>query len=168
MSEKFEKAFKEVLDYEGGYSNHESDRGGATKYGVTKEVARNAGYEGDMKDLSLEKAKEIYQEGYWEYEDLPARIGIECFDQAVNFGLHTANKHLQMAVNCFRENEIDIDGIMGPNTAVAVNECEHPGEIIKIMNILQGERYVKLALSDSSQKAFIRGWLKRVGIEKGR
>jgi len=166
VSEKFEKAFEEVLDYEGGYSNHEADRGGKTKYGVTKEVAREAGYEGDMRDLSLEKAKEIYRENYWQYENVPVQVGIECFDQAVNMGVFTATKHLQMAVNCFRENEIAIDGIMGPNTAAAVNSCKYTDELVKIMNILQGERYVKLALNDPSQKVFIRGWIKRVDINK--
>ena len=166
MSKKFEKAFEEVLNYEGGYSNHEADRGGITKFGITEEVARAAGYEGDMRDLSLEKAKEIYRENYWQYENVPVQVGIECFDQAVNMGVFTATKHLQMAVNCFRENEIAIDGVMGPNTAAAVNEFEYTDELVKIMNILQGERYVKIALNDPSQKVFIRGWMKRVEIEK--
>jgi lysozyme family protein len=166
VSEKFERAFQEVLNYEGGYSNHEADRGGATKFGITEEVARQAGYEGDMQDLSLEKAKEIYRENYWEYEDLPVEIGIECFDQAVNMGNFTANKHLQMAVNCFREDEIAIDGIMGSNTAAAVNSCKYIDELVKVINILQGERYVKIALNDPSQKIFIRGWIKRVAINK--
>lgn len=39
---------------EGGYVNHPSDPGGATNHGITQAVAREKGYEGDMRDLKRE------------------------------------------------------------------------------------------------------------------
>jgi lysozyme family protein len=33
---KFEKAFEEVLYWEGGYVNHPKDPGGCTKYGISQ------------------------------------------------------------------------------------------------------------------------------------
>ena len=56
----FEIAFEKLLKHEGGYSDHAADPGGKTRYGVTEAVAREVGYKGDMRDLSLDLAKRIY------------------------------------------------------------------------------------------------------------
>ena len=38
-----------VLDTEAGYVDNPDDSGGKTKYGITEEMARFYGYEGDMR-----------------------------------------------------------------------------------------------------------------------
>ena len=52
-----EKYLDELIKREGGYVNNPADRGGATKYGITQAVARENGWNGNMKDLPLEFAK---------------------------------------------------------------------------------------------------------------
>ena len=74
----FAKAMRKVLQHEGvkfigdipdpnhtGYSNHVDDPGGITNYGVTRRVARDNGYTGDMRELPYIKVLEIYEKKYW-------------------------------------------------------------------------------------------------------
>ena len=54
----FDKAFDHTVGKEGGYSNHPSDRGGETMWGITIAVARDYGYSGNMREMPVETAKE--------------------------------------------------------------------------------------------------------------
>ena len=86
---QFDEALDHVLREEGGYSNHPSDPGGATRYGITQRIARAHGYKGDMKSLPLSIAKDIYKESYWDAchcDELPPGIRLAVFDAAVNSG----------------------------------------------------------------------------------
>ncbi|OCL26565.1 secretion activating protein [Orenia metallireducens] len=165
MNEHFEKAFQKVLRFEGKYSDDEDDYGGKTKYGISKSVARKNGYQGDMKALSLNQAKEIYYQNYWinlNYHEIEhIDIAIECFEQAVNIGPKRATSNLQRAYNLLATEEITVDGIVGPNTLSGVNNSPYIFELLQLLNILQGERYISICEADNSQKKFIRGWLKR-------
>lgn len=169
MDDEFELAFKKVLDYEGGYSDEKEDHGGKTKYGITEELARDYGYEGEMKDLDLDEAKEIYYREFWAkhfYSWIKdERIAIEVFEQAINMGARTANKHLQKAYNLLAEEEIGVDGIIGQRTLDAVNNFEHNSGLFKLLNILQAKKYIDIVKNDESQQKFIRGWLKRVELD---
>ena len=40
-----------IYSVEGGFVDDKADRGGPTKYGVTQQVAREAGYRGNMRDF---------------------------------------------------------------------------------------------------------------------
>ncbi len=65
MKENWEKAISFVLKWEGGYSNDPYDSGGETKYGISKRSYPNL----DIKNLTLEQAKEIYKRNYWDKID---------------------------------------------------------------------------------------------------
>lgn len=56
-----EQFLNELIQREGGYVNDPTDRGGATKYGITEAVARANGFKGNMRDLPLDTAKAIYK-----------------------------------------------------------------------------------------------------------
>ena len=45
-----------LLGKEGGYTDHPSDRGGPTNWGITEKVARAYGYTGDMRELERDLA----------------------------------------------------------------------------------------------------------------
>lgn len=116
-----------TIKVEGGYVNHEDDLGGATNYGITESVARSYGYEGDMKDLPLELARDIYCEDYYykpKYyllEDISEAITKELFDTGVNCGVKVPVKFLQRILNVFNNkgtyyDDIAADGYMGNDT----------------------------------------------------
>ncbi len=168
MDKKFDRAFKKVLKLEGGYSNDPNDYGGKTKYGISERMAKDLGYNGEIKDLSKEQAKEIYYNHYWKnlnYDQLKdEKLYIECFEQAVNLGARRANLHLQRAYNLLAKEELVTDGIVGSKTLYKVNNCNHIDYLLKLLNIMQGVEYIRIAEQDKSQKKFIRGWLRRVRV----
>lgn len=150
----FDTAIKHVLLAEGGYSDHPSDPGGKTMYGITEAVARRAGYRGDMRELPLDLAKRIYREEYWNAvraDELPAGIRHVMFDAAVNSGPPQAIKWLQRAVG------VADDGVLGPKTLAAVGALS--ADSVRMKLIAQRLRFMS---SLSNWPAFGRGWVKRM------
>ena len=112
----FDTAFTRLMGHEGKFSDHAADPGGATCWGVTERVARERGYQGDMRSLPQDFAKGVYHAGYWKpcrCDELPIGVRFAVFDAAVNSGVSQSVKWLQRAVGV-RE-----DGVIGPQTLAA-------------------------------------------------
>jgi lysozyme family protein len=66
----YDKALHSVLAHEGGYTNHPSDPGGPTNFGITIGDYRryvNAGATAsDVRAMRAEEAKAIYRQRYWD------------------------------------------------------------------------------------------------------
>lgn len=89
MRHNFDEAFKIVIGHEGGYANDPKDPGGETKYGIAKKFHPGL----DIKNLTLDEAKEIYRSEYWEpagCNGLPYPEDLIVFDTAVNMGVSKA------------------------------------------------------------------------------
>ncbi|REC94876.1 glycoside hydrolase family 108 protein [Kushneria indalinina] len=150
----FEKAFERLIGHEGGYVNHPDDPGGATKWGITQRTAREAGYHGDMRDLTRDRAREIYLTGYWlraKCDQYHGAIGYQLFDIAVNSGIGNAIRMLQRAAG------VADDGIIGPVTLAAIN-AHDPLALIVLLNAERQAFYTRL----STWETFGKGWSRRV------
>lgn len=150
----FDQAFDKLIGHEGGYVNHKDDKGGATNWGVTESVARSAGYIGDMRDLTLDKAKAIYRTSYWtpiRADQLPAILRYSVFDACVNSGVSQAIKWLQRSLNV-----VD-DGLIGPATLSAANFNDARATLAHF----NGHRLEFMA-GLPNWPAFGRGWARRV------
>jgi hypothetical protein len=88
----FDKAMEFIARWEwsnrkdGGYTNDPADPGGETRWGISKK----AHPEENIKDLTYERACEIYKEEYWEPLGCSKRdvgLGSAIFDTAVNCGV---------------------------------------------------------------------------------
>lgn len=176
-----EQLIDEVIAREGGYSHHPADRGGATRWGVTETVARAHGYAGDMRDFPREDAAAIYARIYWERPNFAAvarrapRLAAELFDTGVNMGSAVAAGFLQRALNALNRGASDypdlvLDAAIGPKTLAAFDaflDRRGPlGEtvLLKAVEALQGERYLRLAEHRPANEAFLYGWLaNRIG-----
>lgn len=134
----FDKALKDLLGIEGGYSDHASDRGGKTRYGITESVAQKRGYQGPMHDLPLELAQRIYREDYWEVNRLDPisewdeAVALELFDTGVNQGARVAARYLQRALNLLNRrgstfSNLEVDGLIGPRLSVLAISCNQSG-----------------------------------------
>lgn len=113
----FDLAFDRLIGNEGKYSNNPADPGGETMWGVTKRVALEFGYTGDMKALPRETAKVIARKGYWDRahcDEYDPAIGFQVLDSCFNNGYGNGVRFLQRAANV-----VD-DGAMGPVTIKAV------------------------------------------------
>lgn len=98
----YDEALRRLLAHEGGYSDHPSDPGGPTKFGITiadyrKYVKANASAD-DVKAMSVAQAKAIYRARYWDAQrcdDLPAGVDYAMFDYGVNSGIGRSGKVLR-------------------------------------------------------------------------
>lgn len=173
MSKHFKKSFDKVIIAEGGYSDDPMDSGGKTKYGITQKVANRFGYRGDMKDLSLETAENIYKANYWDVMQLDsvakvsAKIAHEMFDTGVNTGNVRAVTFLQQSLNVLNNGQkeykdLTVDGLMGNNTLKAfrshMRQRKNDKVLLRMLNCLQGSYYILLATKREKDEKFIYGW----------
>lgn len=176
-----DRLIDDVLRREGGYSNHPHDIGGETNWGITISTARQHGYNGPMRVLPKSEAHAIYKRIYWlkpqfdKIASLTPKVAEEMFDTGVNMGVGTAISFTQRALNALNRQERDykdlqIDRVIGPATLTALRgylrKRGAKGEIVLLRAIeaLQGERYIRLAEKRSANESFLYGWLEhRIG-----
>lgn len=94
-----------MLAHEGGYTNHPSDPGGPTNWGITLRDARlywkRDASALDVRAMPLSVAKQIYRERYWNAlrcDELPLGVDYALFDYGVNSGVSRARKVLTRIV----------------------------------------------------------------------
>ncbi|EBX6605131.1 hypothetical protein DS160_25185, partial [Salmonella enterica subsp. enterica serovar Enteritidis] len=78
------------VNIEAGYVNNPKDLGKATNHGVTELTAREYGYKGDMRDLSLETALDIYNKLWWQRMRLDQimKMNVLLADRMFDFGIN--------------------------------------------------------------------------------
>jgi len=166
----------EVIGREGGFSDHPADKGGATRWGVTEAVARAHGYRGEMRCYPREEAVAVYRRIYWlrpgfdRVAQFAPRLAAELFDTGVNMGPEVAVGFLQRALNALNRGathyaDIPVDRRIGDRTVLALKRFVArrgpAGEkvLLKAVEALQGERYLRLAEQRPANEAFLYGWL---------
>lgn len=161
---KFDKFFEYILKVEGGYSNVTHDKGGETKFGITKNVAKSYGY--DVSNLTKAQAKEIYFKNYYLKNNLDKivndKIALSIFDWLVNSGVW-AIKKAQLSL-CNLGYKVVIDGIIGKNTINALNLVD-TNDFLNEYHKIQKLFYEAIVKTSPTQKKFLRGWLNRITIK---
>ena len=187
---KFELAHKIVMQHEGGYANNPKDRGGETYKGVSrKNFPLWAGWsivdrvkmmnpkpgsidnllqsQTDLQNMVLS----FYKTNFWDALNLDAindqAIAVEMYDTGVNMGTGVAALFLQRSLNVSNKNgndypDLPLTGNVGPKTAQYMNEHKRPAEVLKVLNCLQGARYISIMEANPDQEIFFRSWFCRV------
>lgn len=161
-AENYPALFERVLVHEGGYSNDRDDPGNwtggkvgsgellGTKYGIAANTFPNE----DIKNLTKERARELYRSLYWgkvKGDQLPAGVDWAVLDYAINSGPFRAAVSLQRAL------KVADDGAIGPLTLKALGTA-NPA---KIINAICDERLAFMKKLAHWPK-YKNGWTRRV------
>ena len=147
---RFDKFITIIFNNEGFLSDNKNDKGGVTKYGISKAAYPNL----DIAHLTIEHAKEIYLTDYY----LPMKIdrienellALHVFDFGVNAGITRAIKYLQKTA------VVGADGVIGEKTLTAVNSQDLAQKFIETR-----KQYYK-TIATGRNTVFLKGWLNRV------
>lgn len=163
---------KFILSFESSkYTYRKSDRGGATKFGVTLATWKKVGYDKngdgiitaeDIKLLTEEDYNCVFKQNYWDVcwgdHIKDQSVANLLIDFAYNSGASRAVRYIQ---SCVGTNQ---DGVMGQNTISAINNYSKGQwalfDILKVKRIAYLHQVVK---DDPSQGVNLKGWLRRVG-----
>ena len=144
----FDTAFSRLIDSEGGYVNDPADPGGETKFGISKRSYPDV----DIANLTLDQAKAIYLRDFWSpLGDAHPAIKFQCFDFAVNSGIGTAIRKLQLAVG------VADDGHWGPKSAAALAAMD----LNDVLMRFAAQRLLFMT-SLSTWGEFGKGWARRI------
>jgi len=118
-TESYNVALTRLLKDEGGYTDHPSDPGGPTNFGITLADARrywkgNATAD-DVRALPQTVARKIYRERYWNAlrcDELPAGVDYAVFDYGVNSGVGRAGKVLRRVLKLSDRTSIVSDKVI--------------------------------------------------------
>jgi lysozyme family protein len=187
----FDIAFKISMGHEGGYANDPVDTGGETIFGITRrdwpnsqiwkkvdEYKKNHDIKAAIPLMNkdpylLALAKEIYKKSYWDVNSLDKinnqTIANELFDTGINMGIGIASRFLQRALNYTNRNQIlyrdiSIDGNVGPATLHMINNHPNITLVLKVLNVLQGSRYIEIIERAPAQERFVMSWFSRVSL----
>lgn len=158
-SKRFDKAMDTVLKNEGGYVFNPADKGGETKYGISKRAYPDL----DIKNLTKEYAVTLYKKNYWEkfpfYAIKDDDVAIKMFDLAVNMGTKKAIQILQRALTKCGIKLID-DGVAGTLTLDAINKID-AATLLIAMKECAADYYRAIVANNPAQQVFLKGWLNR-------
>jgi len=152
----------DLLKREGGFVNDPSDRGGATKFGIT--LATLGWYLGrpatidDVRNLDIEVARAIYEKRYLKAPGFDKISWVPLQNQLVDFGV---NSGPQVAIMNLQEIlGVETDGILGPKTLEALKNSD-PTRV----NVSLAKRRImmitRIVRRDPSQVKFLSGWVSR-------
>ena len=189
----FEKAYKKLVRFEGGYVFDKDDKGGETYKGIARnyhstwkgweviDAVKNIFTSDINKTLNeneylQELVKEFYKVKFWDVflcDSLSYQIAEEIFEISVNTGIMRATIILQTALNLLNRNEkfypdIKIDGKVGPQTLSTLRLCLQKNSeklLFNVLNILQGAFYAELMLDNPVYEKYI-GWFSRIEFLK--
>lgn len=113
----YDDAFRTAIGHEGGYVFNPKDPGGETKFGLAKKYNPDL----DIKNLTLDQAKNIYKERYWDKYKLDQfndEHKTEAFNMLINSPSRAA-KAIQRTVG------VKPDGAIGPKTIEAMSKYKN-------------------------------------------
>jgi lysozyme family protein len=172
----YSKFINDIISKEAGYTNHPSDKGGPTNFGITEAVARANGYSGDMKDLPRAFTERVYAQRYIiapkfdKVAEINEAIASELIDTGVNMGPTVAAMALQRwlnALNLHGSKYADLfpDGALGPVSLDALRKFlawrgqDGVKVLLRALNSSQAMRYLEITENNEKQEDFLFGWM---------
>lgn len=163
----FTKALQFIAKWEGGFSDHKSDRGGATNFGVTQATydryRKNSGLPlQPVKFIHESEVQAIYKLYYWmqvKGDAFEYPLALCLFDAAVQHGAGRSVRWLQEIVGAKQ------DGDIGQVTFANVSGYKFKFGDHELLRALLNRRedfYREIVDNDASQAVFLKGWMNRL------
>jgi len=155
-------ALQFTLAWEGGFTNHPLDPGGATNFGIIQtrydeyRKFKNLKTQ-SVKFITKEEYTEIYDKYYWDpvrAQYLLGPLGLALFDTAVNLGVGGALSRLQSSM------KLPVTGTWTKNISDQIHDANQLDIAINICNLRIAKRYARVK-QRPDQVVFLRGWLNR-------
>lgn len=155
-----------IFKWEGGFSNHPNDNGGATMCGVTlttykrycAKIGRPEPSVEDLKKITRETCVDILRIFYWNAMKADSicnqSIANLCVDNLWGSGTGYI-KTIQCVVG------VTPDGIVGPKTISAINSA-HQERLFSDLKERRKKLYEDICRKNPSQKVFLKGWINRL------
>jgi lysozyme family protein len=96
-------------------------------------------------------------------------VANEIFDTAVNMGTGRAALFFQRSLNVVNLNakkfpDLKLDGQVGQKTITAFNSLDERSKrnVLKLLNCLQGVKYIDICEANPQQEIFVSSWMSRV------
>lgn len=159
----YDEALRRLLAHEGGYTNHPSDPGGPTNYGITiadyRKYVKPSATATDVRAMKLDEAKSIYRAKYWaaqRCDELPPGVDDSIFDYGVNSGIGRSGKVLRRVVGLPDNTSVVTDEVL---KAVAKRDAK------AIVVAINDER-LRFLRGLKTWPVFGAGWSRRVAEVK--
>lgn len=161
--DNFPRVHEVIAKWEGGYSDHPSDPGGATNYGITigvlGEWRGRKVTKADVKALTYDEALKIFRARYWEplqCAEMPVAVALMVYNAGVNSGIARGAKFLQECINK-QGVSVNVDGAVGPLTLAAISKAD-PARLVDDY----AATYEAFYRSLKTFPTFGKGWLNRL------
>ena len=165
---RFQQLHAFVRQWEGGFSNHPADNGGATNMGVTQATLstwrRNAVTVDDVRNLRRAEADAILRTNYYapcRCAEMPDRTAMVVYNGAVLHGPKRSIEFLQTAFNTLGMTAggkpLEVDGRIGPITIEAARKTD--AAVLSDAYIDAQEAYLR---RHEDFDTFGTGWLNRL------
>ena len=163
MKSSFEVCLPLLLAHEGGYTNHPSDPGGPTNFGITifdyRKYVKTGATAADVREMTVEEAKRIYHARYWDAQrcdELPSGVDYAVFDYGVNSGIGRSAKILRRLLGL-----PDRSAAISDDVIAAANAAEPAMLVAKICD--ERQRFLRAL---RTWPVFGAGWSRRVAAVK--
>ena len=155
----YDEALRRLLQHEGGYTNHPSDPGGPTNFGITIHDYRKYVMPGatasDVRAMKIDEAKSIYRAKYWDSQLLDLfepGPDYALFDYGVNSGVGRSGRVLRRVL------KLDDTASQITPAIVAAANAMPAAELVKLIC----DERLRFLKSLRTWPVFGKGWGRRV------
>ena len=167
-----------IYELEGAYEeNVQHDRGGRTRYGITKREIIEAGEDWGKVDINF--AFDWFEHRYFRAANLhrldSEPLAWRLFVDGVHIGATMPIEFLQRLLNAFnlgqrRWSDIEVDGVLGNDTLHALvmykaNQSINDrglGALHELLRAITANYYLQIVENDETQEVFFLGWTNRL------
>ena len=156
-----------VKSYEGGFSNHPHDKGGATNMGVTIAVWKAQGYDkdgdgdidvDDLRLISEADARAIFKKNYWDRWKADQIVNQSLANMLVDWTWCSGKHGIVIPQRLLG---VVADGIVGPKTLAALN-AQLPAVFHARLKAEREAFLRRICVQTPTNAVFLNGWLSRL------